>query len=156
LNKKVILLILFSITLFSNSCNLLLPGKEVPLGTSTMIAKIQGVIDTFSNVNAYKIAGISGGGTSNGYNIELSLGTGEVGEHKWGSKSVTGENQADSSASLNYLPALLDVGGFTVTNHDEAHRLVEGSFNFSVIDPSTKDTITVRDGQFSFYYVNTE
>ena len=151
MNQKVCLSILTAIVFFSYGCNLLNPKEDTPLGTSTMIATIQGVVDTFSNVVA---ANYFGSGTSNGYTLRINLGDGRIGNHKWGKYS--GPNTLDSSATLNWMPALLDIGGFAITNHDTGNRLFEGTFNFSVFDTTNKDTITVQNGHFSFYYIQKE
>jgi Family of unknown function (DUF6252) len=113
-----------------------------------MIATVQGVVDTFSNVVAVNY---SGEGTSKGNTLRIHLGDVRIGDHKWGKYS--GPYTPDSSATLNWMPALLDIGGFTITNHDTANRLIVGSFNFSVFDTTNKDTITVQNGHFSFYYI---
>jgi hypothetical protein len=136
--------------LFSIGCKLLTPNEEVPNGTSSITAKIQGVADTLSNIITYEHLGYFAYGEAGQYAIRLHLGNGDIGQHAWG---TTPGFSNDSLATLNWYPSIPRMGGFTIALHHKGLRLIQGTFSFSVFDTSKVDTITVQDGSFTLYYV---
>jgi hypothetical protein len=54
---------------------------------------------------------------------------------------------------LNGKEALNGIGELTVTHTDLNNRLVQGTFEFAVVDSSRTDTTYVKNGSFTFYYV---
>ena len=132
-------------------CDLFQP-EEKPKGTSTMSASINGTRKSFSNVWAiFDIDGFKAFGYSKTDTISLLLANGSAGTYTW--KRYTLGNWGDTAAFINSIPALPDVGGFTLSEHDSALSKIDGIFYFTAVDSFSNDTIHVTNGSFTLYWI---
>ena len=94
------------------------------------------------------IDGVYAEGIAGKYKLYLHISNNVYGTYHW----QAGNDYAD--AQLNGLEALNEIGGLTVTISNPQNRMIQGTFEFAVLNTSRTDTTYVRQGSFTFYYVN--
>jgi hypothetical protein len=79
------------------------------------------------------------------------LANGQQGENVW----KVYRNQfmtPDTAAFINSVPAVPNVGGFSITWFNAEQRIVTGNFEFTAVDTIKHDTIAVKNGDFRIYF----
>jgi hypothetical protein len=150
--RKILFFVFISVSLaVIDACNLSPDNATVPNGNSSLTAEIHDTMRVFSFKNTpAHLFGVSTVAMSGKYELSIFINYTDLGTYKWQSGYY---GQFGQDAMLNGKEALNGIGELTVTHTDLNNRLVQGTFEFAVVDSSRTDTTYVKNGSFTFYYV---
>ena len=146
---------MITVGMIFSSCSTPTPiADEIVFGAEpdVITARVDGSPMTFEVNRGTKYFGIHTSGVSGENSIILDLGYGSPGKFLWvGERSFM---SAESAASLNGAAAIKGLGYLNIILNERA--CVSGTFEFTTINPVTKDTIRVSDGTFRVHYITTD
>lgn len=126
--------------------------NSVPLGRSTLSARIDGVFVKFNEIESSLYVNlITVGRSDSGKTIGLVFHDLSVGSHGWFDE-VPPHLSPDQAGHLDGSRCWPDLGGYVVERYSDGNRHLVGSFAFCIVDTVVRDTTFVTDGRFDLYY----